>query len=57
MGQDSIGSKFMDIHDLSINNSSPLVLKAKQYIENNGNFSVDDVIYKSWEVLDKPNYF
>lgn len=57
MGQDSIGSKFMDIHDLSINNSSPLVLKAKQYIENDGNFSVDDVIYKSWEVLDKPNYF
>lgn len=57
MGQDSIGSKFMNINELSINNSSPLVLKAKQYIENNGNFSVDDVIYKNWEVLDKPNYF
>lgn len=57
MGQDSIGSKFMDINDLSINNSSPLVLKAKQYLENNNQFIIDDVTYAKWEVLDKPHYF
>ena len=56
-GQDSLGSKFIDIDELSIENSSPLVLKAKQYLQNNCRFDVQDVIYEKWEVLGKEKYF
>lgn len=53
-GQDSLGSKFVDVNNLNINNSSPLVLKAKEYVLNGGNFCIDEIEYKNWKVLKKP---
>ena len=52
IGQDSLGSKFVELDNLNTSNSSPLVLLAKQYI-NSGNFKFDDITLNNWKVLEK----
>lgn len=49
-GQDSLGSLLVDLNQLNANNSSPLVLKAKEYIQSRF-FNTDDVGIKNWHVL------
>lgn len=55
-GQDSLGAALIPLACLDINNSSPLVLKAKEFLLNPLNFNLDDQIFKSWKVLDKPAF-
>lgn len=53
-GQDSLGSLFVPLDQLTLDNSSPLVLKAKQYIQNNKRFNPNDTSMSEWKVLSKP---
>ncbi|RMC24369.1 MULTISPECIES: NUDIX hydrolase [unclassified Lactobacillus] len=55
-GQDSLGAILVPLACLDINNSSPLVLKAKEFLLNPLTFNLDDQIFKSWKVLDKPAF-
>ncbi|WP_119326109.1 NUDIX hydrolase [Companilactobacillus musae] len=50
VGQDSLGSGFIDLNNLNINNSSPLVLLAKKYIVS-GVFETKDISLNKWDVL------
>ncbi|WP_373768545.1 NUDIX domain-containing protein [Jeotgalibaca porci] len=52
-GQDSLGSQFVYLEDLTKSNSSPLVLTAKHYLES-GQFQSKSQCYSEWEVLDTP---
>ncbi|MCD2257516.1 NUDIX hydrolase [Lactobacillus sp. CC-MHH1034] len=52
-GQDSLGAKFISLNNLTIENASPLVLKAKEYIQNGRKFDSKDKIFKNWIVLEK----
>lgn len=53
-GQDSLGAVRMQLASLNLRNSSPLVVKAKEYLANGGDFDVKDTDYSQWEVLDQP---
>lgn len=50
VGQDSTGSQWIDVEDLNLENSSPLVLKAKEYILMK-KFIATDSKYSHWDVL------
>lgn len=54
IGQDSLGAVRMPLQELSLANSSPLVLKAKEYLEHHEEFDVLDNVYHSWDVLNAP---
>lgn len=49
-GQDSSGAVFMALSSLTVDNSSPLVMKAKEYLENK-NFTPTDEVLSEWTVL------
>lgn len=49
-GQDSKGALFVKLADITPENSSPLVLKAKKFIQNN-EFDFADTILQEWQVL------
>ncbi|MFL4499108.1 NUDIX hydrolase [Weissella sp. MSCH1] len=49
-GQDSKGARFLKLADITPENSSPLVLKAKKFIQNN-EFDFADTILQEWQVL------
>lgn len=49
-GQDSSGAVFMKLSSLTVDNSSPLVMKAKEYLENKKFISTDEVL-SEWMVL------
>lgn len=49
-GQDSKGALFVKLADITPENSSPLVLKAKKFIQNN-EFDFADTILPEWQVL------
>lgn len=49
-GQDSLGSLLVNLDELNINNASPLVLKAKDYIQS-GVFDTNDTSIANWHVL------
>lgn len=53
-GQDSLGAVFVPLRQLNLNNASPLVLKAKEYLLNDRQFSDADTTFDKWDVLDKP---
>lgn len=55
-GQDSLGAVQIELSKISIENSSPLVLKAKEYIENGMVFNVEDQYFNTWNVLDRPTF-
>ncbi|MEK3886341.1 NUDIX hydrolase [Bacillus sp. FSL K6-3431] len=48
-GQDSLGAVWVSIEDISVENASPLVLKAFEWVKNN-NLGLDVESYKQWEV-------
>ena len=50
LGQDSKGALFVKLADITPENSSPLVLKAKKFIQNN-EFDFADTILQEWQVL------
>jgi len=50
IGQDSKGSLWVEPEDLNLSNSSPLVLKAKEYLLTN-EFKIIDQKYDKWDVL------
>nr|WP_263969772.1 NUDIX domain-containing protein [Companilactobacillus kimchii] len=50
IGQDSLGAVWVPLSELSISNSSPLVLKAKEYLLM-GKFETKDTEYPDWQVL------
>lgn len=52
-GQDSLGSVFMPLKKLDTTNSSPLVLKAKEYLEHNKIFDETDTVLSDWNVLNQ----
>ncbi|WP_056956183.1 NUDIX hydrolase [Lacticaseibacillus pantheris] len=54
IGQDSLGAAKIPLENLTIKNSSPLVLKAKEYLLAHESFDVKDTIYENWEVLSSP---
>ena len=47
---DSSGIYWIDLEELDIKNSSPLILKLKQELSNHKN-TLEKVIYKNWEIL------
>ena len=53
-GQDSLGAIRIPLAKISIANSSPLVVKAKQFLLNPDNFDLADQTFDKWIVLDKP---
>ncbi|MDF7639090.1 NUDIX hydrolase [Lactobacillus sp. ESL0791] len=54
-GQDSLGAVELSLADLNLSNSSPLVLKAKEYLLTQ-KFSLQDQTYQEWNVLQKPMF-
>ncbi|CAK1242260.1 ADP-ribose pyrophosphatase YjhB [Fructobacillus cardui] len=54
LGQDSLGSLFVPLDLLTEQNSSPLVLKAKEYLLHNKHFDTADCRFSQWKVLTKP---
>lgn len=55
IGQDSLGSKFVELNNLNVDNSSPLVSLAKRYI-NSGKFEFDDITFNKWHILEKQTF-
>ncbi|MCH4164045.1 MAG: NUDIX hydrolase [Lentilactobacillus diolivorans] len=53
IGQDSLGALEIPLAELNINNVSPLVLKAKDFLEHGKVFDSDDWSYDEWDVLDQ----
>lgn len=49
-GQDSSGTVWVTEKDISLDNTSPLVLKAFEWLETR-DLGIDTTIYKDWEVL------
>ena len=47
---DSSGIYWINLEELDIKNSSPLILKLKQELSNDKN-TLDKVVYKNWEIL------
>jgi len=54
-GQDSLGARRMPLAELTLANASPLVLKAKTFLETQ-NFNPADTTYPTWDVLETPRY-
>lgn len=52
-GQDSLGCALVPLTELTLANSSPLVLHAKDYLLS-GSFQTESVHFPSWTVLDQP---
>lgn len=55
-GQDSLGSVVVSLDKLTIENSSPLVLKAKQYLQNNRQFTESDTVLEKWNVRTRAEF-
>ncbi|BDZ29771.1 NUDIX hydrolase [Lactiplantibacillus sp. WILCCON 0030] len=55
-GQDSLGAVWIELSKTSIENSSPLVLKAKEYVESGLVFDVEDQYFETWDVLEEPAF-
>ncbi|MDF7671962.1 NUDIX hydrolase [Lactobacillus sp. ESL0701] len=55
-GQDSLGAVAVPLTQLTLANSSPLVLKAKEFIQNNYQFNPADQTFGAWSVLTKSVY-
>lgn len=55
-GQDSLGAVAVSLDKLNLGNSSPLVLKAKEFLQNNQKFNPADRTFSSWSVLTKAVY-
>lgn len=55
LGQDSVGSIWLPLEELTEDNSSLLVLKAKEYIQK-GTFIDKGWILDKWNILDSPVY-
>ena len=53
-GQDSLGAISIPLAKISIANSSPLVVKAKEFLLNPDKFDLADQTFNKWTVLDKP---
>ena len=53
-GQDSLGAMLISLNKLNKENSSPLVLKAKNYIQSNKKFDSNDTVIKDWTILTAP---
>ncbi|MCA1054027.1 NUDIX hydrolase [Rossellomorea aquimaris] len=49
-GQDSLGATWISEQDASIENASPLVLKAFQWLRTN-NLGLDSEVYDSWKIV------
>lgn len=50
IGQDSLGAIWIPLSELNVNNSSPLVLKAREYLLTK-TFETKDTEYPHWQVL------
>lgn len=55
-GQDSLGAVKVPLAKINIQNSSPLVLKAKEYLLRPNEFSLQDQTYTEWQILQKPPF-
>ncbi|MDF7668278.1 NUDIX hydrolase [Lactobacillus sp. ESL0703] len=55
-GQDSLGAIAIPLTQLTWDNSSPLVLKAKEFIQNNYQFNPADQTFATWPVLTESVY-
>ncbi|MDF7682733.1 NUDIX hydrolase [Lactobacillus sp. ESL0679] len=55
-GQDSLGAVAVSLEQLNLENSSPLVLKAKEFLQNDQKFNSADQTFSSWPVLTKAVY-
>ena len=53
-GQDSLGAVSVPLGQLSLTNSSPLVLKAKEFLLKPDEFDLADQAFANWIVLDHP---
>ncbi|WP_125761287.1 NUDIX hydrolase [Companilactobacillus hulinensis] len=53
VGQDSLGGLSIGLDELTYENSSPLVMKAKEYIENGREFNSADEFFDKWKILKK----
>lgn len=53
LGQDSLGSIWLPLDEITEENSSLLVLKAKEYIQNE-KFMAKSWVLNNWKVLDSP---
>jgi len=53
-GQDSLGAVSVPLGQLSLTNSSPLVLKAKEFLLKPDEFDLADQTFANWIVLDHP---
>ncbi|MGA3453071.1 NUDIX hydrolase, partial [Lactiplantibacillus pentosus] len=53
IGQDSLGAVRIPLEKLTIENSSPLVLKAKDFLQKQRIFDPIDWTYDEWKVLKK----
>lgn len=54
IGQDSLGAVRVNLAALNLANASPLVLKAKDYLQNGQKFTPADTSYATWQVLSQP---
>lgn len=54
-GQGSFGALSLPLADLNEKNASPLLLKAKAFLEHDF-FDEADQIFSEWKVLEKPSY-
>lgn len=52
-GQDALGAVRVSLDQLNLENSSPLVLKAKEYLLKRNSFSLADQTFKKWPILKK----
>lgn len=52
-GQDALGAVRVSLDQLNLENSSPLVLKAKEYLLKRNSFSLADQTFKKWSILKK----
>ena len=56
MGQDSLGAIKVPLKTLTIENASPLVLKAKEILLQPDKINLKDQTFSNWEVLDHPTF-
>ena len=54
VGQDALGAVAMSLDQLTLDNASPLVLKAIEYLKNQRHFDPCDQYFETWSVLTKP---
>lgn len=52
-GQDALGAVRVSLDQLNLENSSPLVLKAKEYLLKRNSFSLADQTFQKWPILKK----